>query len=193
MYKFSKKLNSLSFEETESRHALIGQVSDKISNITSLFSFAARHREYKSLDRQISGDFIPKQVRVYRYDFKVQIIAGILYLIMFSFILFYMIYLRIIGTITIGDFAFVFGLSIVVAENIWQATLSMQDLARVMGDFKSALSILLIPQQSIDKKDAKPLAVKKPKIEFRHVVFKYDKDHYIFQKLKSEYREPPEK
>jgi len=45
MYWFSLRLNQLSFEETESRHALIGQVSDKITNIISLFSFASRSKE----------------------------------------------------------------------------------------------------------------------------------------------------
>jgi len=76
MYKLSEGLNELSFEETESRHAIIGQVSDKISNIISLFAFASRKREFKTLEDQITHDYIPKQLRTYKYDFKLQIVGG---------------------------------------------------------------------------------------------------------------------
>jgi ATP-binding cassette subfamily B protein len=173
MYKLSIRLNQLSFVETESRHSLIGQISDKITNIISLFSFASRKREYESLDDQISHDFIPKQIRVYKYDFKIQIIGGLFYWLMFGFLLFYMIHLRRIGFISIGDFAFVFGIALVVADELWHATVSLQDFSRAMGDFRSALSILKTPQQNLDRKDATPLTVQTAKIEFRNVSFGY--------------------
>ncbi len=183
MYKLSSRLNELSFQETESRHDLIGQVSDKITNIISLFAFASRKRELKTLDDQISQDFIPKQIKTYKFNFKFQIIGAILYLIMFGFILFYMIHLRMIGAVTIGDFAFVFGISLVVAEDIWQATISLQDFSRAMGDLKSALSILNVPQQNLDQKNAGDLVIKSPTIEFKNVSFGYDGKNAVFKDL----------
>jgi ATP-binding cassette, subfamily B, bacterial len=183
MYKLSKRLNELSFEETESRHDLIGQISDKISNIISLFAFASRRREFKTLDNQITHDYIPKQMRTYKYDFKLQIVGGILYLIMFGFILFYMIHLKMIGSITIGDFAFVFGISLVVSEDIWTATISFQDFSRAMGNLKSALTILNVPQDNLDQENAQPLIIKSPIIEFKNVSFGYDGKHSVFKNL----------
>lgn len=183
MYKLSSRLNELSFQETESRHDLIGQVSDKITNIISLFAFASRKRELKTLDDQISHDFIPKQIKTYKFNFKFQIIGAILYLIMFGFILFYMIHLRMIGAVTIGDFAFVFGISLVVAEDIWQATISLQDFSRAMGDLKSALSILNVPQQNLDQENAGDLVIKSPTIEFKNVSFGYDGKNAVFKNL----------
>lgn len=183
MYKLSLRLNQLSFEETESRHALIGQISDKITNIISLFSFASRNRELKALDNQISRDFIPKQVQTYKFDFKIQIIGGIFYLILFVFILFYMIHLRMMGVISIGDFAFVFGIALVVAEDIWHATVELQGFSRAMGDLKSALSILNIPQENLDSENAQPLIAKNPKIEFRNVSFGYNGTNTVFKDL----------
>lgn len=183
MYKLSSKINELSFEETESRHAIIGQISDKISNIISLFAFASRKRELQTLDHQISHDFIPKQIRVYKYHFKFQIVGGLLYLIMLGFILFYMIHLRMIGAISIGDFAFVFGITLVVAEDIWLATVSLQDFSRAMGDLKSALSILNAPQENLDRKNAQPLVIKSPTIEFKNVRFGYDGKNAVFKDL----------
>lgn len=183
MYRLSTRLNEFSFQETESRHALIGQVSDKITNIISLFAFASRKSELKTLDDQMSHDFIPKQIKTYKYNFKLQIIGAILYLMMFGFILFYMIHLRMSGLITIGDFAFVFGISLVVAEDIWHATLSLQDFSRAMGDLKSALSILNVPQQNLDQKNAKALVIKSPTIEFKNVSFAYDGKNAVFKDL----------
>ncbi|MEN8237520.1 MAG: ABC transporter ATP-binding protein [Pseudomonadota bacterium] len=183
MYKLSLTLNRLTFEETESRHSLVGQISDKITNIISLFSFAARKREYQTLNQQITEDFIPKQINVYRYDFKIQLVGGILYIVMFVFILFLMLHLRMQNSISIGDFAFVFGLTLSIAESVWHTTISLQGFARAMGDFKSALSILETPQQNLDTKGAKPLIVNNPRIEFKHVSFGYDKDHMIFKDL----------
>jgi ATP-binding cassette, subfamily B, bacterial len=183
LYKLSLRLNQLSFEETESRHTIFGQISDKITNVISLFSFASRRRELQALNNQVSDDFIPKQIRVYKYDFKIQIIGGILYLIMFGFILFYMIHLRMLGLITIGDFAFVFGITLIVAEDIWHATISLQDFSRAMGDLKSSLSILNVPQENLDSKNAQPLIIKNPKIEFKKVHFGYNDKDSVFKDL----------
>ncbi|HQS84699.1 MAG: hypothetical protein B7Y25_07220 [Alphaproteobacteria bacterium 16-39-46] len=183
MYKLSLKLNQLSFEETESRHALMGQISDKITNMISLFSFASRKREFNALDHQISHDFIPKEIRVYKYDFKIQIIGDILYLFMYVFLIFYMIHLKMMNVISIGDFAFVFGITMVVALDIWEVTISLQEFARAMGDFRSSLSILNTPQQNLDKKDAKTLLVKDPLIEFKNVSFSYDSRVSVFKDL----------
>lgn len=183
LYKLSLRLNQLSFEETESRHTIFGQISDKITNVISLFSFASRRRELQALDNQVSKDFIPKQIRVYKYDFKIQIIGGILYFIMFGFILFYMIHLKMIGLITIGDFAFVFGITLSVAEDIWHATISLQDFSRAMGDLKSSLSILNVPQENLDSKNAQLLIIKNPKIEFRNISFGYDGKNSVFNDL----------
>lgn len=183
MYKLSLRVNACSFEETESRHSLIGQISDKLSNIISLLSFASRKRELHSLDEQVSGDFLPKQIRTYKTSFIFQIVGGILYLIMFTFLLFYMIHLRMTDQVTIGDFAFVFGIFQVVAEHIWHATVSLKDFSRAMGDLKSALSILNISHLNIDSPTAVPLVVTKAQIDFKNVNFGYTEDELTLANL----------
>jgi len=173
IFNLSKHINQLAKKESESRHVLIGQISDKITNIISLLSFASRKREVTGLNQQINKYYIPKQIRVYKYDFKIQLIAGFLYLVKFTFVLFYVLYLKNKGHITIGDFIFVLGLTLVVSEDVWKITQLMQTFARAMGDFKSALTILQIPHTMLDKPKAKDLVIKKPSVEFRGVVFGY--------------------
>ena len=183
MYKLSLRLNQLSFEETESRHALIGQISDKVTNILSLFAFASRQREFKTLEHQIATDFVPRQIKTYKYHIKIQIIADCLYVFMFSFLVLYMVHLRKHNAISLGDFAFVFGLILMVSEDLWAVTISLQDFSRSMGDLKSALSLLYIPQEAKDAKNARPLVVQKPSIVFRHVKFGYHEKDFVFKDL----------
>ena len=183
MYRFSIKLNQLSFDETESRHRLIGQISDKITNIITVLSFASRKIEFKKLDEQISNDFLPKQILVYKYSFIGHVISGVFFLIMMAFFLFYMMYLRMNNSISVGDFTFVFGIAIVIIEETWAITISMQDFARNIGDLRSSISLLYTPQTDFDKPNAKLLTIKNPKIEFKDVSFGYHEKNGVFDKL----------
>jgi ATP-binding cassette subfamily B protein len=183
MYRLTMKLNTLTFEETESRHYLIGQVSDKIANILSIFSFAAKKSEYESLDKAVREDFIPKQIKSYKYAFKIQLTGGIFYIIMFAILLLLMINLRIQSAITVGDFAFVFGIALITAEEIWSATISLQDFSRAMGDLRSAISLLQLEHSEKDVPNAKELEIGQGKIEFKNLCLSYNDQHTVFQDL----------
>lgn len=183
MYRMSLKLGRLSQIETESRHDLMGRIADNMGNIISLFSFASRRREMRNLHTRMSNDFIPKQIKTYKYDFKMQVVGGILYFFLFAFILFYMVDLRINNLVTVGDFAFVFSMILLVTDDIWHITTSLQDFSRGMGDAKSSLSVLQIAHQNPDQKDALPLIMVEPKIEFRNISFSYQDKEAIFKGL----------
>jgi len=175
IYFLSKKLNKLSALESESRHNLIGHISDKITNIISIFSFATRKNELQGLYKEVSNDFIPKQIKRYKQYFVMALIGGLLYWAMFTFLLFYMIHLRIKGLVSIGDFAFVFGMSLVVADDIWNATSRLQDFSIDMGDLKSCLYVLESPYIDTEKSNAKTIRISSPSIEFKDVGFVYSK------------------
>lgn len=182
--KLSNRLNKLAYEATESKHRLLGQISDRITNMVTIFSFATKSTEYNNLRSQISNDLIPKQVAAYKYDFLIQVISGTLYIIMFLFLLFYMIYLRMHNQISIGDFAFVFGIILVVIDDIWSATASLQSFSRTMGDLRSSISILYAPHQKLVCKNIQPVIINNPRIEFKNVVFSYSNNgNYVFNKL----------
>jgi ATP-binding cassette subfamily B protein len=182
MYFLSIKLNYFSYLASESRHSIIGLVADKITNIFSIKSFACGENEQKSLDEQLSKDFIPKQTKMYHRSFYIQIISCVLHVIFFTFMIFFMIHLKIKNLITLGDFAFVLGLSLVIIDDLWHTTVSLQDFSMAMGDLKSSLSPLYLPQQSLDLLEAKPLSVKMPIIKFEDVSFGYAND-LVFDKL----------
>eukprot|EP01132_Coremiostelium_polycephalum_P002983 gene2983-3724_t len=183
MYTLSQKIERLAYAESESQHSLIGKISDKIMNMTSIFSFATQKHELRLLDQHISEDFIPKQIRFYQYDFKIQVIGGILYLVKFTFIIFYTIHLTMHGIISVGSFAYILGLTLDLSEDLWNATVSFQDFLSKLGDLKSAFAILYTPQNQRDLPEAKPLQITHPKIEFRKVHFSYAKQEIVFNDL----------
>jgi len=180
MYFLSEYLNVLTELSTNSKHVLFGKISDNITNIISLFSFSARNRELNSLDIYVRNDFIPKQIAVYKQSFWLNIVGGVLYIFMFVFIWFYMVHLRILGLISLGSFAFVSGIVLIISEDIWSVTTSLQSFAGAMGEWKSSLSILAVPQEGLDVPEAYPLVVVHPTIEFRDVTFQYDAHTDIF-------------
>lgn len=186
MYHCSKKLETLAYTESESKHTLMGKISDNIMNIVTIFAFSAQKREFKLINKYISNHYIPNQVSLYKYDFKVQCIASILYSIKFAVIMLYTIHLRMQGGITIGDFAFILGLTLVLAEDMWKISISLQDILREIGDLKSAFAILYKNdnRDPIDIKPSLPLPqITSPKIEFRHIYFNYPTGEVVFKDL----------
>lgn len=183
MYRMSLKLDRISFTETGSRHAIFGLLSDNVANIFSLFSFATRKRELKRVGELISNDFIPKQMNTYKYNFKLSIIADVLYMLMLVFVFIFMVYLRQVGKISSGDFVFVMTITLSMSWHLWELIMQMQDFIKQMGDFKSSFEILKHSQEVIDKPNAALLKIKSPGIKFEDVSFSYDKNKRVFSGL----------
>lgn len=181
MYRLSEILNKLSFTASESRHQLIGQISDKISNIISVITFAAKKREFDNLKKNIDSDYIPKQSKLLKFDFYLQIIAALLFFIMYIALLFLVVELRRRDIITVGDFAFVFGVILMLQEDIWHSVQNLQAFAKSVGDFRNSLDIITIPQQNLDKKSAKKLKINAAKIEFKNVNFAYANNNEVIK------------
>lgn len=142
MYKLTGKLSIYSNKVSESKHKLFGIIADNVSNIVTTKIFNLRAKELENLKKEFDKDTVPKEVSMYKYDFKVQIIAGVFYWVLLISILAAMIYLKNLGMITIGDFAFVFGMIFASSEHLWHAILSLRDLHASIGDLKQSFTVL---------------------------------------------------
>jgi len=183
MYKVSVKLNQAAFAETEAKHSLIGQISDKINNIIAVLSFATRKIELKKLEEQVLTEFIPKQIILYKYAFISNVVSGVFFLIMTIFFIFYMVHLRQNGLISVGDFAFVFSISVVIIDETWRITQSMQNFVRIIGDLRSSIAFLYAPQLDVDQPNVRSLSITRPQIEFKEVSFGYSAEEKVFKNL----------
>ena len=183
MNHLSKKLNILSFDYANHRHAIFGQIADNIANIFTLFSFSSRQKELNRLDKKITKDFIPSNIRMYKYAFALQLFGAFLYSSMLLSLFFFMIHLRQTGVVSTGDFIFVMGISLKINVELWQVTQKMQDFMQNWGDFKSAFTLLQIPQDRAVEDQLPAISIVNPSLEFDKICFAYDPKQPVFNKL----------
>ncbi|HJD66388.1 MAG TPA: ATP-binding cassette domain-containing protein [Rickettsia endosymbiont of Bembidion nr. Transversale] len=95
----------------------------------------------------------------------------------------YVIHLRNLGEISIGDIAFIMSLTFLFAESSWQATMAVKDFLEVIAAFRSAFTIMKITQNMIDKENAAELKISKGEIIFKDVSFSYKDNSSVFKNL----------
>lgn len=183
MYPLGLKLNEYSNATAESKHQVIGTLSDNLTNIFSLFYFATRKIEYKRVEAAIEKEYVPSQIKMYKYDFKFNIIGSILYWIMLIAVFFFMIWLRKNGDITTGDFIFVMLTTLSISFELWSFIGGLLDLMKAMGDYKASFSILSIPNTQAENADAKTLNITQGAIEFKNLRFAYENANPVFNGL----------
>jgi ATP-binding cassette, subfamily B, bacterial len=183
MFPMALRLNALSGDTADSKHHVMGLFADNITNIFSLFYFSKRQIELKRINQVMSQDFVPKQVALYQYEFKFNMIGAILYWVMLISVFLFMIHLRQTGQITTGDFIFVMLTTIAVSFDLWGLMTSLCDFMKNVGDFKSCFSILTLPHEQLDKPHARKLHVSHGQIEFKNLSFAYDQGSPVFSNL----------
>lgn len=179
-WKMSQKTSVLALAQSESKHKALGFIADNLGNFTALFSFASRKRERKALETMLQDDFIPKQTRMYQYNFRVRSFIMVLYLGLLITIILLMIDYRQQGLVSIGDFAFVFGLLLTLGDDIFGLAMGFGDLFIVLGDLKSSFNIMATPHQTPDTPKAQDLQVKKASITFKGLGFRYTDNQAVF-------------
>lgn len=162
---------------------LFGIVSDCISNIFTIFSFATTQRELNKIDDRYNNVHNPLAIKYYKYDLIISIILSLVYWVYLIGIFIYVIHLRNLGEISIGDIAFIMSLTFLFAESSWQATMAVKDFLEVIASFRSAFTIMQIPQNMIDKENAAELKISKGEIIFKDVSFSYKDNSNVFKNL----------
>ncbi|WP_454780952.1 ABC transporter ATP-binding protein [Legionella sp. WA2022007384] len=173
MLPMALKLNQLSNNMAESKHQVIGAFSDNITNIFSLFYFAKRRAEHRRVNELMLADFVPRQIELYQYDFKFNIVGSVLYWFMLIAVFIFMIYLRIHGQISTGDFLFVMLTAITISFDLWSLMSSLCTFLKEIGDFKSSFGILATPHDEVDTFHAHAYQINQGKIEFKQLSFAY--------------------
>ncbi|HJD62518.1 MAG TPA: hypothetical protein LFW14_02930 [Rickettsia endosymbiont of Degeeriella rufa] len=152
--KFFTKLAKMEQARQDAWFNLFGLVADCISNIFTVFAFATKQRELNKIDDRYNNIHNPLAIKIkyYKYDLIISIILSLVYLVDLIGIFIYVIHLRNLGEISIGDIAFIMSLTFLFAESSWQTTMAVKDFLEVIAAFRSAFTIMQIPQDTIDKK-----------------------------------------
>jgi ATP-binding cassette, subfamily B, bacterial len=140
-YFFAKKINLLSQHQNNSKHTIMGEISDNITNIQSIKLFSSQKHEIDRLNKKIGEDFVPKEILLYKFHLKVDVCNDILGMLIIFSMLAIMIQLKLSNKVSVGDFVFVFGMLFQLQENLWHLMQEFHKLSDRMGDLRSSLSI----------------------------------------------------
>ncbi|MCE2716647.1 MAG: ABC transporter ATP-binding protein [Pseudomonadota bacterium] len=182
-YYFFYKLSKIEGEKQESWYHLFGTVSDRVSNIFNIFSFARKKAEIQKIKDYYKDVHNPITIKFYKYDLVISIILAIIYWIFNIALFVYVIQLRNQGIITLGDIAFIMALTFAFMDNSWNATMQIKDFLEDIAAFKAAYSIMEVEQCTIDKVNASEISVSKGEINFKDLSFSYSESNLVLDNL----------
>jgi len=175
---FSRHVNNYSTIYGRDKALVSGKIVDAISNISAIRIFNSHEYERRHLgiylDRSVKSD-----QDMQWFMFKLRYVLGISCTLMISTMMYYVIDLRSVLEISIGQCILIITLCISVIDDIWDLTQSFGDLFEQIGSFNQSMS-LLTKYKITDKADADELIVKTPLIEFKNVTFHYQHNENKF-------------
>jgi ATP-binding cassette, subfamily B, bacterial len=178
--KFSRTISTLSDVYAKSQSEVSGRIVDSIANFTNVKIFARKN--FESLNLGKSLDDMKKQYQNREcFLIKFHYLQGLSITLLMGFMLYILIQLRINAKVTIGDFAFILGLSLYVTEYVWTLTEYIDQINDSAGKCRQALKAIFMPIKLNNKEGAKDLVVTRGKIVFDKVHFQYKDAAPLFQ------------
>jgi ATP-binding cassette, subfamily B, bacterial len=181
-YAFSIYKLKYDFERSKLESKATGVLADSITNHNNVELFSAHKNEYTRFSHAID-----EVMRISRFAWTIGEYfqgAQIFFMTVLEFGIFYLaINFWQQGLISVGDFVLLQTYLFVVFLHLWDVGRSIRDYYEYMADAGEMAEIFDAPHEIVDVKRAKTLEVKKGKIEFQNVDFRYNKTRKIFSKL----------
>ncbi len=173
-YYMARNTTRIAHDFSHANSHLTGQLVDSISNILSAKIFSNVSFETKRIAegvKTVGNQDKLLQRQIMWTDFY----QNMIYTALIGALMAGLIYGRIHGVLTVGDFAFILALSITIATMVNGLTKAMPDLAKDIGKCQQALNAIIVPHDIQDNDNAIPLSVTRGEISFSNVNFSYDK------------------
>lgn len=174
------KAAELSRVHSEARSYLQGKIVDTLNNHLNVKLFTKYFFEVENV-RSSQDQEILKNKKTLFYIEKFKVVLSILAFISLTTLFYTTIYFWQIDAISLGDMIFVFTATLNILTLAWTATVEMAYLFRELGVIKQGLKIIKDPIDIKDEDDAQDLDIKKGKIEFNKVTFKYKHNDNVFK------------
>jgi ATP-binding cassette subfamily B protein len=179
---FVKFVNQASKKNAEDKSILNGSIVDTISNIMSVKLFARTTYELiYAKEKQEQEKASNTRLIVTMNCF--QLCIDILVTLMLGSTVYFLILGWQGGTISAGDFVFIFNTAFAVMNQMWHFGKALADLFRDIGVAEQALELISIPHQITDSIGAKPISVTNGIISFDDVTFCYNKGDNILKNI----------
>lgn len=174
----AQKTAKFSVSFSEENNALSGRLIDCISNIVSAKILANVAYESSHIQSAVS-EVGQKEIQLRKQIMKTHFYQNVIYTLLIISLLAALIYGRLNGFVSIGDFAFVLGLAITIATMVNGLTQSFPTLTREIGKCQQIINLLVIPHEIEASKNTQALVVTEGEIKFKHVNFGYNKTKFF--------------
>lgn len=171
-YVVTKGSEKIAREEAEESAKLGGAMTDSISNAISTKLFYNIDNEVNYLNKYLRSLMSIERKLMWK-NLKANFIQGCFVTILIGLMLYFLIYGRIHGFVTPGDFAFVLTLSISFILSLEDVRQRMLEFTKVVGTCNQALTYIRVPHEIKDAPDALPLKITSGQITFENVSFKH--------------------
>lgn len=182
IYVVTKGSENLAREFSEAATRMDGVMSDAISNIMSIKLFANMHVEISYLSKYIDA-LVACDRKLLWKNLKSNFIGSCCITTLIGAMLAALIYGRVHGTVTPGDFAFVLMLSLSFIMSIEDIRQQQLEFTRLVGRCNQALSFIRLPHELPDAADATAISVNKGVIHFNNVSYHYENNKLLFENL----------
>lgn len=157
-----------------------GVLSDSISNITTVKSFAAETKEY-SMVYAITEELRRLRFKTWTIDEWINTVQGALFIVVEISLLYAAVLLWRQGLVTVGDFALIQAYIIRAFERVWFLGQTMRKSYEAIADAHEMVEILNMPHEVRDRPRAKKLIISKGEIAFTDVSFNFNETRNILK------------
>lgn len=181
-YYFAKSIETKTRVFSQSLSEVNGQLTDNINNSITTKIFTREPFEFKRIFKQLKN--VSQNDRAMKWTMQTAFFAqGLLAPALVGPMLYLLIHERMQGNITVGDFAFVLSLSMMIMMTIWDIGRQVVAFISQVGKCNQALNILLAPHDIEDQPDAQAIHISKGDLQFNQVSFYYSDDQPLFKDL----------
>ena len=179
---FARRSQSLSRNTAETRSHLTGYYVDLFSNILTVRLFSANAQE-ESLTAKKLNVFVQAERTKDFFFMKLFFFQSVTFLIYQGASLFFLREGLLNQTFSPGDFTLILSINIEVIQMLWLFSRDLGDFAIAIGTIQQALLTVHQTNEIVNVPDAQPLKLTKGVVEYKDVVFHYQKQQILFDRL----------
>jgi ATP-binding cassette subfamily B protein len=171
-YFTTRKMAEISKREATAHTKMIGQLSDSISNVMSVKSYANEKHELSRFKERMRN-YVGVQMEQMNAFTSRKLMFNSISMLTNACILFFLITGSPWFGLSTGLLLIIYTYLRRVVDGLFNVSSIFRDLTRIFGDANDMTLALDAPDEVVDQPGAKDLKVKESKIEFRNIAFKH--------------------
>ena len=143
--KMSFRYTKISSSASDAKHLVMAKISDNITNIFNIFSFAKQQQEHHKIaeiTHHNQDSFYKQNRKEEKYGFKMAVVSGSCYLLCLSAVFFYGVFLHQQQEISSGDMVYLITILYQIIHSMWGLSADIGNFYGKIGDFSASFSLL---------------------------------------------------